>query len=120
MSDCSHAGRVTLDTAELRALFFWAKQTRMLLRLTAPSVTVEELATAGVESDAVYEEVMEKPNVGDEEQRIEGFLRTMCSARRRALELVAAGTLPRPSSYSRAAQPSCSIGCSRSGSTSTR
>lgn len=79
------------DTDELRALLFWAKQTRMLLRLTAPEVPAEELALAGAESDTVHREIYEADYDERLRGRIESTFRTMCSARRRALELVAMG-----------------------------
>jgi hypothetical protein len=40
----------TLDTDALRALYFWAKQTRMLLRLTAPTISTAEEARAEEET----------------------------------------------------------------------
>ena len=85
------AGVTELPTEDLQALFFWATQTRMLLRLTAPSVSAEELALAGAESDAVYDAIFETGLHEALRKRIDNGFRTMCSTRRRALELVVAG-----------------------------
>lgn len=84
------AATPVLDTPALRVLFWWAKQTRMMLRITSLPVSAADLEAADAESNAVYDE-FQNPDLEDEDEELDASFRLLCSARLRALQLVAGG-----------------------------